>query len=411
MGAPGTEGVGPCAAGIRTCDADGLGFSECQGQVLPQWEICANQIDDDCNGLVDENVDHDGDGWGPCDGDCADIKTQGEFNVPAYRINPGALEILGNGVDDDCDPTTLDTMAAPDCLMTEKLTDVSAADLVKAMDFCQFTQENLPLPERKWGVIDAEFLLADGSVPSAAQLNDIRNAQTAVLEHYGDLNDPRRGKTMAGLSTGMMRDTVHHGYVGSTSFSSIVNPPANYLAEVGGQLPHPPNCAGATTAHDSVNLRFRVRVPTNTYSLDYSAFFASAETTQVACGMGDDFALGLVNPPTMLPFSSPIVFVNSVNGSPFPTCSPGPTMTCPFGPAGLSGTPMLRMTAFEPADVVVNPGQIVTFDFTVFDGDDSLTDSVLLLDSFRFVSTSGLSCPVRGDDPNGLVGGQLHCHP
>ncbi|MGK0358293.1 MAG: hypothetical protein ACI9U2_000577 [Bradymonadia bacterium] len=50
-GPRGTEGIGQCQAGARICrDGD---FGECQGQVLPQAEIC-DGVDNDCNRAVDD---------------------------------------------------------------------------------------------------------------------------------------------------------------------------------------------------------------------------------------------------------------------------------------------------------------------------------------------------------------------
>jgi hypothetical protein len=51
-GPTGTEGVGTCHAGTKTCRADGLGYGACQGQVLPQNEVCATAADEDCNGVT-----------------------------------------------------------------------------------------------------------------------------------------------------------------------------------------------------------------------------------------------------------------------------------------------------------------------------------------------------------------------
>lgn len=50
-GPPGTEGLGACAAGEQACAADGVTWSECVGQTVPQpAELCDTPQDDDCDG-------------------------------------------------------------------------------------------------------------------------------------------------------------------------------------------------------------------------------------------------------------------------------------------------------------------------------------------------------------------------
>ncbi len=53
-GPAGTDGVGVCHAGTRTCNANGLGWGPCNGEVVPVSEVCSNASDDDCDGVLDE---------------------------------------------------------------------------------------------------------------------------------------------------------------------------------------------------------------------------------------------------------------------------------------------------------------------------------------------------------------------
>ena len=48
-----TMGVGECKAGQRLCENSGL-WGDCHGAVLPEEEICNNDLDEDCNSVVDD---------------------------------------------------------------------------------------------------------------------------------------------------------------------------------------------------------------------------------------------------------------------------------------------------------------------------------------------------------------------
>ncbi|MFT3766651.1 MAG: SBBP repeat-containing protein [Minicystis sp.] len=51
-GAPGTENVGICKAGTKTCADDGLSYGQCMGQVQPNIENCLSPEDEDCDGTA-----------------------------------------------------------------------------------------------------------------------------------------------------------------------------------------------------------------------------------------------------------------------------------------------------------------------------------------------------------------------
>lgn len=52
-GPPGTEGIGACKAGHRTCNDDGTAFGSCEGEVPPgDKEIPGDMIDDNCDGTA-----------------------------------------------------------------------------------------------------------------------------------------------------------------------------------------------------------------------------------------------------------------------------------------------------------------------------------------------------------------------
>lgn len=57
-GAVRTKGVGACQAGTQSCggDIEFPTWGSCEGEVVPVAEICGDEIDNDCNGTVDDPV-------------------------------------------------------------------------------------------------------------------------------------------------------------------------------------------------------------------------------------------------------------------------------------------------------------------------------------------------------------------
>jgi hypothetical protein len=398
-GGPNTLGKGPCIAGVQTCDASGAAWGPCVGQVLPKSEVCANNVDEDCNGAVDDVPDLDGDGWTACNGDCCDVP--GPNCGSPKLVNPGAFEVLSNGVDDDCDPATSDVNAPAACSSVEKLTNVTPNDIANAIDICQVTQANAPLPTKKWGLINASFRLADGAVPNATDLANIQGKQAAVLVNYGTGGIvPHKGSTMAGMSSGWMRDQGDAGYAGTaSSFASNSTAPAAYLAAHGGSLPSSAGCSGncpaGSGAYDSVNTRLQIRVPTNAKSFSYDFRFFSAEYWSWQCTSYNDFYLAILQSAAPgLPADKNITFdANnnpvSVNNGFFQVCVQKGCNTCPAGTGELAGTGMQLNntgggTTWLTTDSPIVPGETITLELMVFDVSDHTLDSLVIVDNFRW---------------------------
>jgi hypothetical protein len=435
-GPPGTEGKGLCKAGTQTCDGSGLHWGPCIGQVVPAPEVCANGVDEDCTGVADDVPDTDGDGWTACNGDCCETPSQ--CSDPKL-VNPGAFEFSGNGVDDDCDGSIDNALTGCDTGLASNSS--SPLDYAKAIDLCQTTTETPPLSQKKWGVINAWFYLANGAGTPNANARSIRQG-------FGSGVTPKQGQRMAVLSTGRAAAqtapnntlpawAAFQGGVDNGTSSAV---PADWIAANGNNFPNAPGCPdpqGGTTAHDPIMLKIRVRVPTNAKSFTLNSYFYSSEYPEWVCSPFNDFFLTLLDstfvpgpgespnpadknlafydPPPAggavypvgvnLAFGNTGLFKTCVNG---PTgCGggsvPGNTNTC-TSITELVGTgfDILNPPSQFPGDPGwcgasnragggtgwlnvsgnVKPGETVELRFVIWDTGDPWYDSLVLLDNF-----------------------------
>ncbi len=390
-GACNTGLPGVCSAGVLTCQN---GVISCQQTTFAAaQDICANGLDDDCNGQVDESVDQDGDGWGTCTGDCCD--KPGPCSLTPALVNPGAFEVLNNSVNDDCDAGTSDSVPPVSCTPPPLQTPTTALKLVQAIDLCNFTTLNPPLPQKKWGVITNELVSAAGSI--AAPPLDI---QVGVLANYGPNVVPKKGTTMAAISSGTARDQGDPGWVqpnGGWQLGTTGQPPPVYLAAHGGVLQSKPGCPNGTGANDSVNLRVKIRVPTNAQSFSYKFKFYSSEYPEWVCTQYNDFYLALLTSGVAgIPADHNISFDSlnnpvSVNNGFFDVCQ-----GCSAGTSQLVGTGMGGNggvltdgggTVWLNTTSPIVPGEVMTIEFIIFDVGDHAWDSLTLLDAFEWALT------------------------
>lgn len=117
LGTACTVGIGACArSGTTICAPDESETSCSATPGVPTAELCGNNLDDDCDGQVDEGVlltffrDADGDGFGlpsistqACTLPSGFVVNDQDCNDNASAIHPGASDLCGNSVDENCD--------------------------------------------------------------------------------------------------------------------------------------------------------------------------------------------------------------------------------------------------------------------------------------------------------------------
>ncbi|MDC0715955.1 choice-of-anchor L domain-containing protein [Nannocystis bainbridge] len=415
-GPNGTQGVGICKEGVQTCNPQGTGFGPCTGEVTPNpTEICANNLDDNCNGQTDEDSDKDGDGYTVCGGDCCD--EVGPSCLNPVLVNPGAFEVGGNMVDDDCDGTKDNPVASCDGGLASN--SGTPIDYAKAIDLCQTTTENPPQNQKKWGVISGTLTRADGSGAIDAQARSIRPG-------FGTNVVPQQNARLAILSTGNAADSndANPPYADfQTGKDNGANSaaPADWLAANGGNFPNAPGCpgAGSNAANNSAMLKLRVRVPTNAKSFNVQMYFYSAEWPEWTCTAYNDMFVTLVNSNAAgNPADRNIAIYTTPNNQKYPVgvnlvkaatglftqCKNG-TFGCSGGnggnyngclsQAGLAGTGFDILeggcgnnnttgggTGWLKMAGNVNGGEVMEIRFAIWDTADGVYDSLVLLDDF-----------------------------
>ncbi len=414
-GVEGTEGVGPCKGGTRSCESTGT-WGGCVGEIKPSQELCTDGVDNNCNGSIDEDEDRDGDGITTCGGDCCDST---ECSAPGM-VNAGAFDAAGNGIDDDCNGAVDDTQLICDANLASG--SLNANDYAKAIDLCQ----TATMTEKKWGVISATLTLANGTGTPAPNAQAIRN-------HFGTGVMPRGGLNMALLSTGSAAgrgDTnpAYQDFENTPSFNgnNTQSPfPADFYAANNNSLPNAPGCPDpdGTEANDPVMLTLTVRVPTNARSFKLATNFFSSEFPEYTCSAFNDFFVVLLdsayNGPTPNPTDKNLAFYNGngmkhpvgvnlahgntglftqcMNGATGCAGSTGSIMTC-TGTTQLMGTGLDTPTpgscdsnalqgggtGWLETSGNVNPGEVMKLRIAIWDTSDHILDSIAMVDGFQW---------------------------
>lgn len=321
-------------------------------------------------GQTDPNTDSDKDGYTPAQGDCNDCDPS---------INPGAIEIGGNGQDDDCNGQVDDNN--PAC-------DGSSAGSKDPNEFAHSME-----------ICDTRFL------KSAATAGPSDPMARNVLANFGILM-PKAGANFALLSSGIAVDEMGQDYANPQQGTDLGNTGTNPLPNLMGA----DSCGQAdqTNVHDYTELVFQLHAPTNVQSFSFNFQFFSGEYPDYVCTEFNDEFLAIVQSSTSYPTPTNISFDMqmhpiTVNSGFFIVCdndtSKAQTQNCKFPPSQNNGTgyetallgiPGLPggipggSTGWLTTTAPIQPGEDITLRFVIFDEGDGVLDSAVLLDNFQW---------------------------
>jgi hypothetical protein len=370
-----------------------------------------------CVSAPDE--DRDQDGYSVAQGDCNDCDK---------LVNPGALDVPGNLVDEDCNATADDEPTGCDSGLAA---DGNAAEAARALGLCRTADPAATGKARTWGLVRAAYVFPDGTTAAIARgdnscgkTGDPPNPlQHGILATFGQQLKPRAGAAMVALSSGIARSgTQTIGKIGPSPDDAEMctrsRTPAGFPVSsysTCGDIDVP---AGARDANDAIALELVIRAPTNASALSFDFDFYTFEYKEFVCtDYNDAFVALLYSKVAGLPTNNNIAFDAqqnpvSVNNGFVEVCKPwtyeGTKGTMPFTrrfPCQL-GTEELRGTGFEDhaatgwlqTTTSVVPGEELTLRFAIWDAGDEALDSTVLIDNLRWDAKAGTTATTRPPD-------------
>jgi hypothetical protein len=351
----------------------------------------------------DANQDGDGDGYTGAQGDCNDCDP---------NVNPGAVDARvetdagpGDVFDNNCDGKAELPQPCDDNLAMDSTDPMAGA---QAIELCQTAGGN----DKKWGVLSAKYVRADGSPFNPGK-------QVGIQTGFGPNVHVQGGKHLLVLSSGYSRMPGQPGACDSESCTSNApgNAPPGFPQDV-------PNCQGDQQINDDVGLEVQLRAPTNATGYRFLFKFQSFEFPEWVCTSYNDQFIALVNPPPKGSINGNVSFDSksnpvSVNIAFFDACDPGgigafgqhcnelmqgnpcpntPNPYCPSGPKELTGTGFdngfgaggdAGATSWLMTESPIKGGDTFSIRFAIWDTGDQNLDSTVLVDNFEWVANGG----------------------
>jgi hypothetical protein len=225
---------------------------------------------------LDPNTDNDNDGWRGVDNDCNDRDP---------NINPGAYDVEGDRVDNDCDGVVDNGNLCDDSAYApSELANDDPMAFARAMQLCGATTDNPPLPQKRWGVIHAAFLRSDDTPLDRAN-------QHGLMATFGLVTKPVRGSRFANLSTWLARTPDMNDFTLDPFPRTNLQPPAGF-SNIAIFCQGDPLLTGAV---DPVKLRFQIRVPTNARGFHFDFDYLTGSFPAPDCGLAGEVFVALLD--------------------------------------------------------------------------------------------------------------------
>jgi hypothetical protein len=301
-----------------------------------------------------------------------------------------AIDIAGNGLDEDCSGTA-DDFVATSCDAGLAVADADPVAAAHAIDLCR-TSDGV-----SWGLLQAVYTKADGSGTPAAVAH-------GILDGFGPNVHVQAGARLLALSTGTARRPTDAGFASpgqGAQTSGAASPPPGYPGSYG-------SCPSGGAPQDASALQVVLLVPVNAHGYAFDLKSHNTDFPSFLCTQFNDEVLVLAFPPPAgtvnnnVSFTAAGIPINANHGTDVctPTVFNGNTYPCVLGNSQLTGTGFEGFAAsrwFTTRAPAIG-GTTLTLRFVVWDSGDGLLDSTLLLDNFRWITD-----PVAQPTTTGIV--------
>jgi len=361
-----------------------------------------------------------GGGVGPADAGTTTTTTDGGF---VCVKNTSQYDIPGNNCDDDDDGKVDNVLVCDGSLTAAGV----AGDFLSAMGVCRVSTDT-----SHWGVVSASY--TNGHSQTTAGPDNFAE-QHGILSTFGSVIVPREGYAFGVLSSGSASAT-------DSDTGPYFKGEKNGMQSTSGDVPtgfpkSSATCPVADDVNDVIDLKVQIRVPTNAKGLSFDFDFWSGEWPDYVCSSFNDSFIAYLSSaafnggtPDNISFDTNGNAIN-VNSDFFGACTPGvqtgcmggttATSTCSDGPGELAGTgfaavsptPLIYCgskttgkastsggaTSWLTSQAPVQPGEVITIEFLIWDTGDNSYDSSVILDNFTWVPDPLPPVPITVPSP------------